>query len=111
MESLTNIWVLWLVFALLFGSLAGYHSWLSKKGIPQFRLPKIPYWVPPPGGIPVNIGVTAKDIVVTFDSFGDAFNSYIEEYNRASSRQNMAQAVGYLIASLAAIVSLIITIM
>jgi len=101
---------MWLIFALLFGSLAGYHFWLSKKTSPQFKLPEISYWFPTPGGVPVNIGVTAKDVGEAFDSFRDAFNSSIKEYNKSSNRQNIAQAIGYLLASGVAIVSLIITI-
>jgi hypothetical protein len=111
MEFQTNIWIIWLNFALLFGSLAGYHFWLSKKSSPQFKLPEISNWFPAPGaGIPINIGFTAKDVGEAFDSFRDAFNSSIKEYNKSSSRQNIAQAIGYLLALGVAIVSLIITI-
>lgn len=106
----TNIWIMWLIFALFFGLLAYYHWRLSKKIFPQFKLPAIPYLEPPPGGIPVNIGVTAKDIKETFDSYRDALNSYIKDYNESSARQNKAQAGGYLIASIMAIFSLFITI-
>ena len=110
MELQTNIWIIWLFFALFYGLMALYHWRLSKKSFPQFKLPAIPYLEPPPGGIPINIGVTAKDVKETFDSYRDAFNSYIESYNESSRRQNRAAAGGFLIAFLAAIVSLIITI-
>ena len=89
----TNIWIIWLIFALLFASLAGYHFRLSKKSLPQFRPTGISYRGPPPRGIPVNIGVTARDIILTFNSYRDAFNSYIKESNKSSCRQNIAQAV------------------
>ena len=104
----TNIWIIWLVFALLFGFLA-YHHWrLSKKIFPQFQLPKIPYWKPTKG-LPVNTGLTDEDVKRALDKFRDGFNSYIKDYNESSGRQNRLQAIGYLIASLTAIVSLFIT--
>lgn len=105
----TNIWIIWLIFALFFGLLA-YHHWrLSKKIFPQFRLPEIPYWEPTEG-IPINTGILDRDIKKAFDNFNDGFNSYIKDYNESSARQNRAQAGGYLIASIMAIFSLFITI-
>jgi len=105
----TNIWIIWLIFALFFGLLA-YHHWrLSKKILPQFRLPEIPYWEPTEG-IPINTGILDRDIKKAFDNFNDGFNSYIKDYNESSARQNRAQAGGYLIASIMAIFSLFITI-
>lgn len=104
----TNIWIMiiWLVFAVLFGLLS-YHYWrLSKKLLPPFQPPEIPYWELPPGWIPVNIGVTAKDIKKAFDDFNDGFNSYIKEYNESSSRQNRLQALICLLACLTALGSL-----
>jgi hypothetical protein len=110
MEPQPDIWIIWLFFALFYGLMAIYHWRLSKKRFIKFDLPEIPYLKPPPGGIPVNIGVTAKDVKETFDSYGNAFNSYIEDYNKSSRRQNRAAAGGFLIACFAAVASLVITI-
>jgi len=105
----TNIWIIWLIFALVFGLLAYYHWRLSKKILPQFQPPEIPYWEPTEG-IPINTGIADKDIKKAFDDFSDAFNSYIKDYNESSGRQNRLQAFGYLVASFMAIFSLSITI-
>ena len=105
----TNIWIIWLIFALFFGLLAYYHWRLSKKFFPQFQPPEIPYWEPTEG-IPINTGILDRDIKKAFDDFSDGFNSYIKDYNESSARQNRAQAGGYLIASIMAIFSLFITI-
>ncbi len=110
MELQTNIWIIWLFFALSFGLLAYYHWRLSKKIFPPFQPPEIPYWKPTGGAIPVNTGIADADIKKAFDNFRDGFNSYIKDYNESSGRQNRAQAFGYLIASFTAIFSLFITI-
>ncbi len=102
------LWVIWLIFALLFLILACYHWRASKKNFPPFHLPEIPYWKPT-SGIPVNTGILDADIKKTFDNFGDGFNSYIDEYNKSSGRQNKMQACGYLLASLTAIFSIFFT--
>lgn len=109
MELQTNIWVIWLIFALCFGLLAYYHWWLSKKIIPQFILPQIPYWKPTKG-LPVNTGLADEDVKRALDEFRDGFNSYIEDYNESSGRQNRLQALGYLVAFVMAVFSLSITI-
>ena len=103
------LWIIWLVFASLFFSLAYYHWRESKKCFPLFHLPEIPYWKPA-RGISVNTGILDSDIKKAFDNFGDGFNSYVEDYNKSSSRQNKWQAGGYMIASLAAIFSIFLTI-
>ena len=105
----TNIWIIWLIFAVIFGLLA-YHHWrLSKKIFPQFQPPEIQYWEPTEG-IPINTGILDKDIKKAFDDFRDAFNSYIKGYNESSRMQNRSQAIGYLAALGIAICSLFITI-
>jgi len=109
MELQTNIWIIWLIFALFFGLLAYYHWRLSKKIFPRFQPPEIPYWEPTEG-IPINTGILDRDIKKAFDDFSDGFNSYIKDYNESSARQNRTQAGGYLIASIMAIFSLVITI-
>lgn len=103
------LWVIWLIFALLFLYLAHYHWRVSKNIFPPFQLPEIPYWKPT-RGIPVNTGILDADIKKAFDNFRDGFNSYIDDYNKSSGRQNKVQACGYLIASFAAIFSIFLTI-
>jgi hypothetical protein len=103
------LWIIWLIFALLFLFLAGYHWRLSKKTFSPFQLPEIPYWKPAKG-IPVNTGILDADIKKAFDNFGDGFNSYIDDYNKSSGRQNKLQAGGYLLASFTAILSIFLTI-
>ena len=102
------LWIIWLIFALLFLFLAYYHWRLSKKIFPPFQPPKIPYWEPT-SGIPVNTGIADADIKKAFDNFRDGFNSYINNYNKSSRRQNRIQACGYLLASLTAIFSIFFT--
>ncbi len=105
------LWVVWLIFALLFFILAYYHWRASKKIFPPFQPPEIPYWKPTqPGAIPVNTGIADADIKKAFDDFGGGFNSYIDDYNKSSRRQNTMQACGYLLASLTAIFSIFFTV-
>jgi len=103
------LWIIWLIFAVLFFLLAYYHWRESKNNIPPFQPPQIPYWKPT-SGIPVNTGIADADIKKAFDDYRDGFNAYINSYNQSSSRQNRLQALGYLGASCAAIVSMCFTI-
>lgn len=103
------LWIIWLIFALSFLFLAYYHWRLSKKILTTFQLPKIPYWEPT-SGIPVNTGIADADIKKAFDNFEVGFNSYIKNYNKSSRRQNRIQACGFLLASLTAFFSIILTV-
>ena len=105
------LWIIWLIFALFFLLCAYYHWQLSKNIFPPFQLPEIPYWEPTGDNVvAVNTGIADADIKKAFDNFRDGFNSYIDDYNKSSSRQNKVQAYGYLIASFAAIFSIFFTI-
>ena len=103
------LWLLWLIFALLFLVLA-YHHWrASKNTFPRLKLPEIPLWELSPGAIRVNTGIRDEDMKAAFSNLEQGINSYIDNYNKTSARQNVAQAIGYVLASLTAIVSMFLT--
>ena len=107
-----SVCFIWILFSLTFFLLAFHHWRLSKKVLPLFQPPEIPYWEPTePDVIPVNTGILDKDIKKIFETFGTEFNSYINDYNKSSRAQNQAQTIGYSLAGCTALVSLVLTIL
>ena len=95
------ITALWIIFAGLFLVLAIFHWHAALQTIPQFEAK------PSPGvgaieGIPI-----AKS---GFKKFIAEFNSFIDQQNALTRRQNTVAAVGYLFAFITAILSAFLTI-
>jgi hypothetical protein len=103
------LWVIWLIFTISFLVLACFHWRASKKIIPPFQMSKRPYNLPS-SGVQVTINVAGADIDKPLEDFVGDFNSYLNYYNKSFRRQNRIQALGYLLASLTAVVSIFLTI-
>ncbi len=100
--------VVWLVFIFLFGSLCYLHWRISRKDVPHF------------GGMPaygkpelrwVQSDVTAEDLDSLVKDFSNRFNSYVDVQNKLSRNSNRLQALGYLLAGTAALVSFVVTLL
>lgn len=97
--------IIWLVFCLMFLILAYRHWRASYKEISLFKAWKRPM-TQPSSGIQVSIKMAGADIDEPLERFVQDFNSYIGELNKSSRWQNQMQALGYLIAAVAALVSM-----
>jgi len=104
------LWIIWLIFAALFITLAYFHWMASKKIIPSFQISKRPY-MQPSSGIQVIAKVAGADIDKPLEDFVSDFNSYLDDYNKSSSRQHKIQAAGYCVASATAVFSFVLTIL
>jgi len=98
-----GISIIWLVFALLFFLLGRHHWRVSKDSIPPFVVQERPG--KRQGS---SMKVFGADIDQPIKDFADDFNVYLKERNDASARSNRRSACGYWLASLAAIVSLVL---
>jgi hypothetical protein len=103
------LWIIWLIFALLFLVLSYYHWRTSNKNLSPFQM-KVRPLSQPDSPIRATIKIGGTDIDAPLNAFIGDFNSYLDGYNKASRRQNRIQACGYLLASLTAIYSIVITI-
>ncbi len=94
--------VIWLIFSVLFLVLGLYHFKLSKFNIAPFAVPE-------------RLGVIRDSVKkIGFDpdepirDFITNFNLYLNNHNRSSRRQNIAAACGYWLASIIAVISMIL---
>lgn len=91
--------IIWLIFAILFFVLGRRHWDASKKDIPHFELSERPL----AGQVLVEIG--GADVDQPIRDFAADFNSFVNEQNESSRRQNKYSAYGYWMAALMALVS------
>jgi len=99
------LWLIWLVFSVMFFYLAYKHYRASGKSISSFKTLKRPM-MQPDSGVQVSIGIAGAGIDEPLEHFVKDFNSYIGDYNKSSRMQNQWQAIGYLVAAVAAILSM-----
>lgn len=99
------LWLIWLIFSLMFFYLAYKHLRASSKSISLFKAWKRPM-MQPSSGVQVSIGIAGAGIDEPLERFVQDFNLYIEDYNKSSQRQNQWQALGYLVAAVAALLSM-----
>jgi len=88
--------IIWLIFTLLFGFLSYYHYLQSKTKYPSFVVGKSP-------------SVSGVYFGKPLENFAKQFNDYLEEQNKSNYRVNIATMLGYFIATLAALVSFLIS--
>jgi hypothetical protein len=98
---MTWLSILWGIFTLVFLALGCYQWKMAGKNIKHFQIKQN---VPEGVEFEINIGF------VDFNEFVGNFNSYIDYYNRTSSKQNKTQAIGYLVASATALFSLVLSV-
>lgn len=102
------LWIVWLIFAILFFILAYYHWVTARRTIPPLKITTRPY-KQPDSPIKVTAKIAGVDVDKPLEDFVRDFNSYLVDHNKSSSRQNIFQACGYLLASLTAIFSIFFT--
>ena len=95
------ITVLWGIFALLFLGLAIFHWRASLQAMPHFD-------AKPTSGIGTIDGVQIARS--GFKTFIPEMNSFIDEQNESSRKQNVMAAIGYLLACITAILSVVLTV-
>ena len=99
------LWLIWLVFSAMFFYLAYRHWRASGESIPPFKAWKRPM-MQPSSGVQANISIAGAGIDEPLEHFVQDFNSYIVDYNKSSHMQNQWQAIGYLVAAVAALLSM-----
>lgn len=98
------IWlsIVWGIFTIVFVTLGCFHWKMAGKNVSYLQVEQLL-----PEGITVKVVTAGIDI----QEFMAKFNKYIDYYNMTTKKQNKAQAFGYWIASCAAILSCIITLL
>jgi len=99
--------IIWFIFALLFSVLAIIHLNASTKKVALFKISERLYNKRP--DVEIKIDFAGSDIDEPLENFVKDFNSYINDYNKTSRDQNRIAALGYFLAALTAIVSMILT--
>jgi len=85
-------------------ALGFYHWKTASKNISYFQVSERPYSLPT-SNIKVTTTIGGADIDQPIRDFVGEFNSYIDDCNQTTRRQNKAQAIGYWVASLIAVFS------
>jgi len=94
-----QITIIWALFAILFLCLGILHLLASKRNIDPFQI-KAKGSAGKIMGIPIHAGL---------ENFVIDFNSYIEAQNKSNRTNNRLSALGYFVASLTAIFSMLLT--
>ena len=93
--------IIWGVFTLVFLALGCFQWKMAGKSISRFQVRQN---IPEGVEFKINLGY------VDFNEFVGNFNNYIDYYNRTSKQQNKTQAIGYWVASLTALFSLVLSV-
>ena len=97
--KITMIGCIWIIFTLIFISLAIFHFIESGKEISKFKISERPM-----RGVTIKIkGLELDEPLINFIT---DFNSYIDNYNNSTSRQNRIAAFSFIVAALIALLSL-----
>tara|TARA_B100000315_G_C14327536_1_gene473743 strand:- start:106 stop:519 length:414 start_codon:yes stop_codon:yes gene_type:complete len=94
------ITIIWIIFTILFSYLSYYHYEQSKFKYSEFK-------VTPLDRGKVRIGITP--INKPLKDFAKDFNKYLQKQNNLNEKQNKFSAIGYLIASLTALLSFVLS--
>ena len=95
----------WLILTILYFGLSMYHFYLSRQRIPPFRVTE--RWVPK--GFTLEFKISGEDVDKPVQDFVSDFNAHIDYSNKKTRIQNIATAIGYFGASIAALFSVILT--
>ena len=93
------ITIIWAIFTSLFFGLTLFHVFSAYRSIPPFKI-KSDGSVGKINGTPVHTG---------FENFVIDFNSYLDDQNRSVRSQNWLTAIGYFLAAITALFSLLLT--
>ena len=102
MRRKINVFIIWFIFTILFFTLGFYHWNISKLTISHFKISERLYEEI------ITTKVSGTDIDQPIRDFVVDFNSYIDERNETSRKQNRIAALGYLGAALTAIFSMVL---
>jgi hypothetical protein len=94
-----NFAIIWLIFTVLFSTLAGFHWYLSRQFAPDLDVAQRPL-----SGVG-SVQILGADIDKPLREFAAHFNEYVHSQNAASHLENLLAMGGYLLAAFASIVS------
>ena|ERR1700730_2431812 len=103
MINRTTLGVMWLVFALIFASLGWFHWHAAGQSAPEFVLPVRPGYAQG-----MSVQIAGMDVDQPIKDFTKTFNEYVRSQNESSTKQNIASALGYLIAFVTALISALV---
>lgn len=92
----------WLIFAAMFAMMSGFHFYWSAQSSPEFVPPSRPL------AGHVTIQFAGMDLDRPLQEFAKSYNSYVAGQNASSRWQNLLSGIGYVLASLTAIFSLLL---
>ncbi|MCJ7613600.1 hypothetical protein MUO71_02380 [Candidatus Bathyarchaeota archaeon] len=92
---MTSISCVWIIFTLVFLGLSIFHFIESKRKVAEFNKTTIPS-----GDVEI-LGLNIRKFV-------NDVNSFVDGYNASTTRQNRYAAVGYLLAAVVAIFSMVL---
>ena len=98
MKSIPRIW---LVFAIIFLCLSGVHFFQLGKKIAPFQVSQRPL-------AQVTVKIAGADVDKPLNDFAEEFNKYLDSYNKSTSKQNRIAGIGYLVASIVSIFSMVL---
>lgn len=99
MRSISWIWI---IFTFIFLGLSIFHFIQSGNKVAQFQISKRPL---------DDMGrakILGADIDKPLKDFAKDFNSFVDNYNKSTSIQNLIACIGYLIASFVSIFSMVL---
>ncbi len=99
--------VIWLIFTILFLLLGKSHWIESQNIIPPFELTQREM-DKPSSSIHATITIKGTELDKPLKDFTNEFNSYLEKQNQSSHKANRNAAWGYFLASLAALISMLL---
>jgi hypothetical protein len=92
--------IIWGVLAIVFLALGCFQWKMAGKSIAHLKIQQY---------IMEGLEITVNMAGVDFNELISHFNNYIDYYNKTSKSQNKTQAIGYWVASLTALLSLVVT--
>lgn len=98
---MTWLSIIWGIFTLVFLALGCFQWKMASKSVSHLQVRQ---------HIPEGMKFQASIVGIDFMEFVGKFNSYIDYYNKSSKGQNRSQAIGYWVASLTALFSLILAV-
>ncbi len=90
-----SIICVWIIFTFIFLGLSIYHFVLSKKKVAELNKTTMSSG---------RVEILGLDI----NKFANGVNSFVDDYNASTTKQNRIAAAGYLLAALVAIFSLVL---
>lgn len=100
MNTKIGISIIWLIFSILFFSLAGFHFVESQHTIPKIEVRRYP------SEDIVSVKIVGVPIEQRLFDFGDDFNKFVNNLNESNRKANLYAGFGYILAGFTAVISL-----